>query len=195
MEKTISVEAYLQKHDKWRKALETLRDVLRKTESQETVKWGLPTYTVNGKNVVGFAAFKEHIALWFHNGALLRDEHNVLVNAQEGKTKALRQWRFTSETEIEKDKVRLYVEEAIANQKQGKEIKPEKKELVIPQELLLKLQENRSFREKFEALAPYKQREYAGYIEEAKRETTRYARLEKIIPLILEGKGLHDQYR
>ena len=195
MEKTISVEAYLQKHDKWRKALETLRDVLRKTELQETVKWGLPTYTVNGKNVVGFAAFKEHIALWFHNGALLRDEHNVLVNAQEGKTKALRQWRFTSETEIEKDKVRLYVEEAIANQKQGKEIKPEKKELVIPQELLLKLQEDRSFREKFEALAPYKQREYAGYIEEAKRETTRYARLEKIIPLILEGKGLHDQYR
>ncbi|RNL95065.1 hypothetical protein ED312_00210 [Sinomicrobium pectinilyticum] len=195
MEKTISVEAYLQKHDKWRKALETLRDVLRKTELQETVKWGLPTYTVNGKNVVGFAAFKEHIALWFHNGALLRDEHSVLVNAQEGKTKALRQWRFTSETEIEKDKVRRYVEEAIANQKQGKEIKPEKKELVIPQELLRKLQEDRSFHEKFEALAPYKQREYAGYIEEAKRETTRYARLEKIIPLILEGKGLHDQYR
>ncbi|MBC9795476.1 YdeI/OmpD-associated family protein [Sinomicrobium weinanense] len=195
MEKTTSAEAYLQKHQKRYKELETLRNILKNSELQETIKWGCPTYTINGKNVVGFAAFKEHIALWFYNGALLKDKYKVLINAQEGKTKALRQWRFTAGEEMEEDKIRQYVEEAIANQKQGKEIKPEKKELTIPPELLQKLQEDKNFHEKFNTLTPYKQREYAEYIQEAKREATRYSRLEKIIPLILEGKGLHDKYR
>ena len=39
------------------------------------------------------------------------------------------------------------------------------------------------------------QREYADYIESAKREATKITRLEKIIPLIEKGIGLNDKYK
>jgi uncharacterized protein YdeI (YjbR/CyaY-like superfamily) len=47
----------------------------------------------------------------------------------------------------------------------------------------------------FGKLAPYKQREYAEFISQAKRADTRDRRLEKSIPLILAGRGLIDRYR
>jgi uncharacterized protein YdeI (YjbR/CyaY-like superfamily) len=47
----------------------------------------------------------------------------------------------------------------------------------------------------FESLSRAKQREYADHVSSAKREETRKNRVLKIIPLILNGKGLNDQYR
>ena len=67
---------------------------------EETVKWGGPVYVADGKNIVGLGAFKSYFALWFFQGALLADQEKVLVNAQEGRTKALRQWRFENKREI-----------------------------------------------------------------------------------------------
>jgi len=85
----------------------------------ETVKWSAPVYTVNGKNVLGLGAFKKHFGIWFFNGVFMKDEHKLLVNAQENKTKALRQMRFETIEEIDKNLVLLYVKEAIENQKLG----------------------------------------------------------------------------
>jgi uncharacterized protein YdeI (YjbR/CyaY-like superfamily) len=39
---------------------------------------------------VGIGGFKSYFGLWFHQGALLTDKAGVLINAQEGRTKALR---------------------------------------------------------------------------------------------------------
>lgn len=47
----------------------------------------------------------------------------------------------------------------------------------------------------FKALTSGKQREYAGHIAEAKREATKLTRLQKVLPMIREDKGLHDKYR
>ena len=82
------VTAYIQKHEKWSDELDTLRKIFTATELEEEVKWGSPTYTLNRKLVAGFAAFKNHYAIWFHQGVYLMDPYNVLSNAQEGKTKA-----------------------------------------------------------------------------------------------------------
>jgi len=93
--------------------------------------------------VVGLGAFKSHAGLWFFQGALLNDTHGKLINAQEGQTKALRQWRFQSMAEIDEKLVKLYVEEAVQNQKEGKAIKPDRnKPLIIPYELITALSEN-----------------------------------------------------
>ena len=43
----------------------------------------------NGKNLVGLGSFKSYVGLWFHQGALLADKHQVLVNAQQGRTRAI----------------------------------------------------------------------------------------------------------
>lgn len=127
----------------------------------------------------------------------LKGEHDLLTNAQEGKTKALRQMRFNDASEINQDLVLAYVNEAIANQKAGKEIKPERKvkAVIIPKELEDYLNNDQDLRLAFEALTPGKQREYCEHIASAKREATKQSLLEKITPMILNGVVLNDKYK
>ncbi len=195
MELAQSVDEYIIKNNHWKEALIILRDIVKSTELKETVKWGAPTYALNGKNVVGLGAFKSYVGLWFFQGSFLKDEHKVLINAQEGKTKGMRQWRFTSIDEMNPELILKYVEEAIQNQKDGKEIKVEKKPLVIPEELEEAFSNDELLSNSFKSLTPGKQKEYANYISEAKRVETRLNRIEKITPMIIEGKGLNDKYK
>ena len=96
----------------WATELEILQTIISKTNLVETIKWGAPVYTLNGKNIVGITGFKNHFALWFYKGVDLKDESKVLVNAQEGVTKSLRQWRFKSKSEINEKLILEYIEEA-----------------------------------------------------------------------------------
>lgn len=197
MAKIQNVEDYLEKYTHWSEAIQRLRDLVRSTELEETIKWGAPTYCLDGKNVLGLAAFKHHFCIWFFNGVFLKDEKQLLVNAQEGKTKALRQMRFTSTDEINEEYVLEYIKEAIKNQRLGKEIKPKRntKPIVVPEELKKEFSKNAELQLKFKSLAPSHQREYAEYISEAKREDTKQRRLQKIIPLLLEGKSMYEKYK
>ena len=197
MKKASSVEEYIETHENFSDALTLLRDIMLSTELEETLKWSSPVYTIDGKNVVGLGAFKHHFGIWFYNGVFLKDEHELLTNAQEGKTKALRQMKFNTIEAIDKNIVLQYVKEAIANQKSGKEVKPDrsKKDTVIPVELQAKLDIDSDLKSAFEALTPHKQREYCEHIASAKREATKQNRLEKIIPMILKGIGLNDKYK
>jgi uncharacterized protein YdeI (YjbR/CyaY-like superfamily) len=190
------VSNYIEKHDRWSKQLQQLREIFQETELQEEVKWGTPTYTLNGKLIAGYAAFKNHYAIWFHQGVFLKDSHKKLHNAQEGKTKALRQWKFVEEDKIEPEIVARYIQEAIENSLAGKELKPvRKKEVVIPELLKKNMDSNRKLKSAFNALTPGKQREYAEHIATAKREETKLKRMEKITPMIIQGVGLHDKYK
>ena len=197
MKKVASVEEYIENNSHFSEALLLLRNIITKTELEETLKWSAPVYALDGKNVVGLGAFKNHFGIWFFNGVFLKDEQNLLVNAQEGKTKALRQMRFESIDDIDKAAVLAYVKEAIENQKLGKEIKPERKgkSVSIPKELQTAFKANVELQASFKALTPGKQREYCEHIESAKREATKQSRLEKITPMILQGVGLHDKYK
>ncbi len=190
------VDAFIEKQTKWKENLKHLRAIFKKTELGEEVKWGKPTYTLEGKMVAGMADFKNHYAIWFHQGVFLKDKHKMLVNAQEGVTKALRQWRFEKDDNIDSKMVMEYIQEAIANAKAGKEMKKAtKKEVSIPSIFKKALQTDTELKEQFEKLTPGRQREYSEYIGEAKREETRQTRLEKCTGMIKEGKGLHDKYK
>jgi len=101
----------------WATELEILQTIISKNNLVETIKWGMPVYTHNGKNVVGITGFKNHFAIWFYKGVELKDDANVLVNAQEGITKSLRQWRFTSKSQINEKLILEYIEEAIRLEK------------------------------------------------------------------------------
>lgn len=196
MKKVHSIEEYIEMNSYFEKELNLLRAIIFKTELKETIKWNAPVYTLNGKNVLGLGAFKNHFSVWFFNGVFLKDEYNLLVNAQD-KTKGLRQMRFDSSKDINSNAISAYVKEAIENQKLGKEIRPQKtKETVnIPKVLKSLLQNDSVFKACFDKLTPSKQREYAAYINDAKRETTKQTRLDKILPMIINGIGLHDKYK
>jgi len=197
MKKVHSVEEYIEVNTHFKEELEVLRALILSTNLEENIKWSAPTYSLKGKNVLGIGAFKHHFCIWFFNGVFLKDEHNRLETAQE-KTKALRQLRFNTLNDINKPLVLDYVREAIENQELGKEIKPKrttKKDILVPELLNEELKTNSKFKAAFNALSPSCQREYCNYINEAKREATKISRLEKIKPRILNGKGLHDQYK
>lgn len=197
MKKVHSVEEYIEVNTHFKEELEVLRALILSTNLEENIKWSAPTYSLKGKNVLGIGAFKHHFCIWFFNGVFLKDEHNRLETAQE-KTKALRQLRFNTLNDINKPLVLDYVKEAIENQELGKEIKPKrttKKDILVPELLNEELKTNSKFKAAFNALSPSCQREYCNYINEAKREATKISRLEKIKPIILNGKGLHDQYK
>ncbi|TBN04735.1 hypothetical protein EYD45_05590 [Hyunsoonleella flava] len=197
MKKVHSVEEYIEENTHYSEALELLRSIILSTELEETIKWSFPVYTLKNKNVVSIGAFKNHFGIWFFNGVFLKDKLQILQNSQDGKTKAMRQMRFESIDDIDKNVVLAYVNEAIENQKLGKEIRPDrsKKEVVIPKELNDALKGNSDLRSAFTSLSNYKQREYCEHISTAKREATKQARLEKIMPMILNGIGLHDKYK
>ena len=180
------ITEYINKQDFWKEELVLLRSILNELPLVEDIKWGIPAYIFNGKNILGMSAFKNYVGLWFHQGVFLKDKANLLINAQENKTKALRQMRFTSIAEIDQKLVKNYVLEAVENCKVGKEIKPTRntKPVVLPSELKLVLNSNKALKDAFYKLTLSKQREYAEYITTAKREKTKNSRIEKIIPLI-----------
>lgn len=190
------VTAYIEKHQKWSENLTKLRTIFNETELQEEVKWGSPTYTFDGKLVAGIAAFKNHYSIWFHQGVFLKDTAKKLLNDEKSTAKAMRQWRFTEKDPIEAALIKDYILEALENSKAGKAIKPQRKQgVAIPPLLKEAFLKDPKFAAAFKKLTPGKQREYADHIGGAKREETNQKRLEKCIPMILEGKGLYDKYK
>jgi len=189
-------DEFFSSQTRWANALLKFREILLKTSLEETIKWGTPVYVLDGKHIVGMGVFKSYIGLWFYQGALLSDPQSVLINANEAKTKALRQLRFPSEEAIDYDMVHRYISEAIANQKAGREIKPDKeKPLIIPGELDVAMKKDADLKECFDSLNLTRRREYAEYVGDPVRPETRLNRLEKVIPMIKDRIGLNDKYR
>lgn len=183
------------KTNQWENELRLLREIILKTELVETNKWGGEVYTVNNKNVLGIGGFKNFFTIWFWNGVFLKDEAKVLVNANEGVTKGLRQWRFTSADEINEKLILHYINEAIVNEKAGLSIKPEKKEAMKCDFFEGELKKDKTLKTAFEKFTPGKQKEFWEYMATAKQEKTKVTRLEKIRPMIMDGVGLNDKYR
>ncbi len=198
MEKSEKVAAYFAEEHRFQKAIQKLRELVLETGLEETFKWAFPTYTYENKNVVAVCKFKNHFGIWFYKGVFLKDLYNLLENAQEGKTQAMRHWKFTSIDAIEPLKISAYLNEAIENEKKGLKLSPKKKaaiQVIMPQLLTDALSKRTKIRDAFEKMSPSKRRDYADYISNAKQEKTKLSRLEKILPMIEQGIGLNDQYR
>jgi uncharacterized protein YdeI (YjbR/CyaY-like superfamily) len=191
-----SVVDIIKDMEPWVNELMLLRELALSLDLKETIKWGGPVYTLNDKNVLGIGGFKNYACIWFFQGAFLSDPDKVLVNANEGRTRGLRQWRFASMKEIKPAKVKTYMKEAVENMKKGKSITPQKKvPLVIPELYQKAFKKNKALKTAFEKFTPGKQREFVEYVTEPKLEETKVKRVEKTIPMILKGVGLNDKYR
>jgi uncharacterized protein YdeI (YjbR/CyaY-like superfamily) len=64
--------------------------------------------------------------------------------------------------------------------------------LKLPEEFQTKCAEVPALKAAFEALTPGRQRAYGFYFSGAKQSKTRLARIEKWLPVILKGRGMHD---
>ena len=180
--------------ERWVAEIAEMRRVLAGFAMQEECKWGKPTYTMDGKNIVILQGFKEYFALGFFQGALLKDPKKLLV--QLGQTQAGRVMQFTSVAEIaaKATTIRAYVREAMAAEKAGLRIaKKPTSEYPVPEELKEKLRKDPRFRKAFESLTPGRQRGYLYHFAGAKQAETRIARIEKAMPSIFAGRGFLER--
>jgi uncharacterized protein YdeI (YjbR/CyaY-like superfamily) len=179
----------------WRPALKSVRSVLLDCGLTEELKWRIPCYTFENRNIVLLAAFKDYCAVSFFKGALLKDPAGFLIKPGKN-SQAVRQFRITGSRQINEMAATLkaYVMEAIEVERAGLKVDfTAKNELVLPEEFRQKLDEDPVLKAAFEGLTPGRQRGYNLYFSGAKQSKTRVARIEKCRQRILEGKGIHDR--
>ena len=188
-----NVDLFLSKLKKWAEECDTLRNIILECQLNEELKWGVPCYTFQNKNILLIQAFKEYCAIGFFKGALLQDAKAVLNKIGEN-TQAARQIRFTNRQEILQmmPLLKAYIYEAIEVEKAGIKIPFQKNPEAIPDELKKKLEESPVFKKSFEALTPGRQRAYILYFSAPKQSKTRETRIEKYTQQILDGKGFND---
>src|SRR5256714_6202802 len=180
--------------ERWEAEIAEMRRVLAGLAMKEECKWGKPTYTVDGKNIVIMQGFKAYFALGFFQGALLKDPRNLLV--QLGQVQAGRVMKFTSAKEItaKAATIKAYVRDAMAVEKSGLRMKPKRtSDFPVPEELSERFRRDPRFKRAFEALTPARQRSYLYHFSAAKRSATRTARIDKAMPAIFEGRGFLER--
>jgi uncharacterized protein YdeI (YjbR/CyaY-like superfamily) len=180
--------------ERWTAEIAEMRRLLAGFGMKEECKWGKPTYTVDGRNVVILQGFKEYFALGFFQGALLTDPKKLLV--QLGKTQAGRVMKFTSAGEIvsRAATIKAYVREAMAVEKAGLRVEKKSTDAYpVPEELKAKFRSDPRFKKAFDALTPGRQRGYLYHFAAAKQAATRASRIDKAMPAILAGRGFLER--
>src|SRR3569623_1930246 len=174
-----------------RPILEHLRALVHETLPgvEEAIKWGMPHFVWQGKNVAGMAAFKAHCGFIIHGDGRQGD-----ALGQFGKLTSLE--GLPPEKEL-KAKL-LAASERIETE--GKATKPRapkpksKVETAPPQDFAAALDAVPAARKVFDAFPPSQQREYVAGITEAKADATRERRLTQAIEWIADGKRRNWKY-
>jgi len=188
------VDIYLKKTKQWREEITQLREIALDCGLTEELKWGKPCYTVDGNNVIILQGFKESCAMMFTKGALLKDPKRILEKPGEN-TQSARRIRFTGVQEIValKTAIKQLINDTVKVEKAGLKVEfKETKDFTVPVELQSQLDKTPALKKAFASLTPGRQRGYLLYFAGAKQAKTRESRVEKCIPRILDGLGLHD---
>lgn len=193
MESFPDVDAYLEQSEQWPHEISALRPILLGSGLVESIKWGKPCYSHEGKNIVILQEMKEFLSVMFFKGALLEDPAGILRD-QGPNSRSAKRIELTSVAEIEKlaDVVAAYVDEAVDVAEAGREAGPPP-ELVLVEELQERLDADPELSTAFESLTPGRQREYNLYFSDAKQTKTRQARVAKYVQKILAGKGMRER--
>ncbi|QOD60740.1 YdeI/OmpD-associated family protein [Polaribacter haliotis] len=180
----------------WATELKLLREIILDCGLTEEIKWGVPCYTFQQKNILILSAFKEFCSLNFLKGVLLKDPLNILEKAGEN-TQSARLIKFRKPEEVLKikDKIKTYIFETLENEKAGLKVTLNKNPEPIPKELEEKFEEDPIIKSAFYALTKGRQRGYILHFSAPKQTKTRASRINKCVGKILKGEGMHDAYK
>ena len=81
----------------------------RYPELTESLKWHVPTYSLNGKNLLGLQDFTAHVNLNFFRGAQLHDARRILI----GTGKLVRHMTFRYVADIDCGSLKEFIDQAI----------------------------------------------------------------------------------
>lgn len=191
--KNPEVDQYITQSKQWQEELKQLRKIALDSQLVEELKWRVPCYTFQNRNVVLISELKNYCALSFFKGALLKDVQGILKKPGDN-TQAARLIRFTSLEEILKLEpiLNAYLEEAKEVEKAGLKVELKKTPEPVPEEVQQVFEKDRALKKAFEELTPGRQRAYLMFFAAAKQSKTRIARVKKYRSQILDGKGMND---
>jgi uncharacterized protein YdeI (YjbR/CyaY-like superfamily) len=181
---------------KWQPILVAMRELATECLLTEEVKWSVPCYTLKGKNVLMIHAFMEYCSIMFMKGALLTDPENILHRQTEHVT-AGRQLRYTRIEDFlaQRERAKAFILEAIQLEDAGKKVEKRTQSDPVVEELKEAFTQDNAFKTAFYQLTPGRQRAYLLHFAQPKQAATRASRIEKCMPMILRGEGLHDAYQ
>ncbi|QED26705.1 hypothetical protein FRD01_05475 [Microvenator marinus] len=176
----------------WTEELLALREILRSTSLDETMKWGSPCYTFDGKNVAMMGSFRDYCSISFFKGVLLEDPEGLL-EAPGPNSRHARLLKFRSLEDVERlaSQALNFLNQAVEIQKKGLKVDAAEVE-PLPDELEARLLSEDGLWEAYEALTPGRQRSFILHVSSAKNPETRVRRAEKCVPKIWAGKGFNE---
>lgn len=188
------VQAFFDADEPFKDELQALRAILQRAPLSETLKWKSPCYTRENANVATIWSLKDHCALAFFKGVLLKDPEGLL-HAPGENSQTMRKFIFKDVRQVAafEQVIVSYVEEAISLEKAGVKVQQNRRDLVYPEELVQRMEQDDAFEEAFEALTPGRRRGYLLHFCEAKQSATRVSRIARHAERILMGKGMHDK--
>ena len=161
-------------------------------EAEETLKWGAPAFTLDGKIVLILAAFKAHAALNFWRGQELRGEAaNADGMGQFGKLTSLKDLPPDAELDRLIGKAAELARSAPAPRK----VKHAPKS--VPQlhpDFAAALDKAPKAKAFLHGFSPSARRDYLDWIAEAKRDDTRAKRIATAVEWLSEGKKRNWKY-
>jgi len=177
----------------WTEELIFLRSLVNSTDLKEEIKWSQPCYTLNGKNVIIIASFRDYCCINFLKGVLIEDYLQLLTKPGEN-SQTSRMLKFkkndVSQKLMEQPELILnYIHQAMEIEKSGIKLPEKVKEEEPPYELIEQFKLNPDLEKDFFNLTPGRQRAYLMYFNSAKQSATKTNRIIKLIPKIKSGKG------
>ena len=159
----------------------------------ETLKWRQACYVAHGGNIAILASLGDSVAVSFLKGVLL-DDPDGRLEAPGPNSRSARYMRFGGLERISADEreLRVFVRQAIENERTGRKVEFAKDDLERPGELIEAFGEDPELARAFEGLTPGRQRGWILHFGGARKPETRKARIGKARPKILQGKGMHD---
>jgi len=195
MKRDPRIDAYIERQAEFaRPILEHLRKVIHAAnpEIEEAVRWGIPHFVYQGKQLASMAAFKAHAAFGFWNDT-------VVPGGTELADKAMGQFGRLTRLEDLPGEAMLtdLVRKAAALTDQG--VKRVRKAagrpaIETPEDLRTALDADPAAAAIFDSFSSSARRDYAEWIVEAKRPATRARRVAQAVAWIAEGRKRHWKY-
>jgi uncharacterized protein YdeI (YjbR/CyaY-like superfamily) len=176
---------------RWQVGLLALRGICLGEGLVETVKWGHPVYMHAGRNVAIIGAFRGEFRITFMNAGLLVDAEGLLE--RQGPHSAVADaLKFRDVGEVQAEVVQGFLRQAMGFAAAGVKADRVAAEVDVPAELLAALDDDPLLAQAWAALTPGRQRSHVLMIAGGKARATREARVVKLAPRILAGKGAQE---
>ena len=188
------IDAYIAKAAEFaRPILEHVRERMHATVPQveETLKWSMPSFTLDGKILLGMAAFKAHATVGFWRGQEMGLQASNEAMGQLGKLTSLADLPPDEELDALIRKAAELTKTAPAPRK----VKHEPKPSAEPHpEFAAALAANPKAKAVLDGFPPSAKREYLDWVAEAKQDKTRAKRIADAVQWLSEGKRRHWKY-